>query len=105
MHLVAEAHLPFTALQLLAFAVNQAVYMGGLEQGWRIVFAAMAWCPLVMLLLLVIVLPGGLAGVFQLCESDTTPCSAALHTLCILRCRLLALCRNVRVSLHLVLLS
>jgi hypothetical protein len=44
--------------QLLAFAVNQAVYASGLQAGWRISFAAVAWCPLVILLLLGIVLPG-----------------------------------------------
>jgi hypothetical protein len=45
-------------LQLLAFAVNQAVYASGLQSGWRLSFAAVAWCPLVILLLLGTVLPG-----------------------------------------------
>jgi hypothetical protein len=45
-------------VQLLAFAVNQAVYASGLQAGWRVSFAAVAWCPLVMLLLLGAVLPG-----------------------------------------------
>jgi hypothetical protein len=53
-------------LQLLAFAVNQAVYASGLQCGWRVSFAAVAWCPLVILLLLGTVLPGTCLAAYAL---------------------------------------
>ena len=45
-------------LQALGYAINQLVHASGAAQGWRIPFAAAAWCPLTMLLLMLFVLPG-----------------------------------------------
>jgi predicted MFS family arabinose efflux permease len=48
----------FCGLQALNNGISHAVYEGRAHAGWRASFAAASWCPLLLLLLMVFVLPG-----------------------------------------------